>query len=207
MWAVAHASMTSPTIHYTYSVRPIVNRRLNVTPRDVMTHSSLVKCSVVCGWTSWCLSVNVAADGSTCQLLSEEVSDVTSLETAVGWSHLREFSKTKQLVIATMRVKICPSHKLISYLSYFGWHFRMNGWTSPSWFDCIVSSLQVSMRLRHHRIRMTARAETWRTFARVTVILAARCVKTVSLTIIPNSATSATHTYVLPKNLGIAGSL
>ena len=91
MWIVVHASMTSQTIHYTYSVRPIANRCLNVTSRDVMTHSSLVKCSVVCGWTSWCLSVNVASDGSTCQLLSEEVSDVASLQSAEGWSYLREF--------------------------------------------------------------------------------------------------------------------
>ena len=74
----------------------------------------------------------------------------------------------------------------------------MSGWTSPFLFDYIVSSLQVSTRLRHHRIRMTARAVTWRTFARVNVILAARCVKTVSLTI-ANSAPSAIHTmYVLP---------
>ena len=75
---------------YVINVRPVGNRRLDVTPHDVMTHSSLVKCSTTCRLTSWCVSANLLPDRSTCQLLSEEVSDVTLLESVDGWSYLRK---------------------------------------------------------------------------------------------------------------------
>ena len=71
------------------------DRRLAVAPRDVIAHSSAIRCTVECLATSWCVSANLFAGDGTCQLLSEEVSDVTSLETAVGWRHLRELSKNK----------------------------------------------------------------------------------------------------------------
>ena len=85
-----HVALTSP-VQYVI-VNPIKDRRLDVTPRDVMTHVSLVKCSTTCRQTSWCVSANMAPDRSTCHLLSEEVSDVTSLELADGWSYIRKFN-------------------------------------------------------------------------------------------------------------------
>ena len=72
------------------NVRPAKNKRLDATPRDVMLHSSLVKCSTTCRLTSWCVSANLSPGRRTCQLLSEEVSDVTSLESVDGWSYLRK---------------------------------------------------------------------------------------------------------------------
>ena len=72
------------------NVRPVKNKRLDAIPRDVMTHSSLVKCSTTCRLTSWCVSANLSPDRHTCQLLSQEVSDVTSLESVDGWSYLRK---------------------------------------------------------------------------------------------------------------------
>ena len=72
------------------NVRPVKNKRLDASPRDVMSHSSLVKCSTTCRLTSWCVSANLSPDRRTCQLLSEEVSDVTSLESVDGWSYLRK---------------------------------------------------------------------------------------------------------------------
>ena len=68
----------------------IPNGLLNVSPRDVIPTSSTVECVAICRQTSWCASANMAPDRSTCHLLSEEVSDVTSLESAEGWSYLRE---------------------------------------------------------------------------------------------------------------------
>ena len=72
-------------------VTPVFNQRLDVTPRDVITQSSSVECESTCRQTSWCTSANMAPDRSTCQLLSEEVPDMTSLESAEGWTYLREY--------------------------------------------------------------------------------------------------------------------
>ena len=72
------------------NVKPVANKRLDVTPQDVVTRSSKVKCAATCRVTAWCVSANLAPDRSTCQLLSEEVSDETSLESADGWSYIRK---------------------------------------------------------------------------------------------------------------------
>ena len=72
-------------------VTPVFNKLLNMPPRDVITRISTVECVATCRQTSWCASSNMAPDGSTCQLLSDEVSDVTSLEPADGWSYLRKY--------------------------------------------------------------------------------------------------------------------
>ena len=90
--AVSSNSATSRPF-YVINVKPVGNRRLDVTPHDVMTHSSLVKCSMTCRLTSWCVSANLSPDHSTCELLSEEVSNLTSLQLAEGWSYLREYIK------------------------------------------------------------------------------------------------------------------
>ena len=82
------------SIHIIY-VNPAINRRLDVTPRDVITAGSTLKCSAMCRLTSWCASANLSPDRSTCQLLSEEVSDETSLESVDGWSYLRKFILNK----------------------------------------------------------------------------------------------------------------
>ena len=68
----------------------INNKRLDdVTAQNVTTHSA-TECSVRCLLTSWCVSVNLSPDRRTCQLLSEEVSDEASLQSADGWSHMRK---------------------------------------------------------------------------------------------------------------------
>ena len=67
----------------------VANRRLDVTPQDVITRISKIKCAATCRVTSWCVSANMSPDRSTCQLLSEEVSDETSLQSTVGWSYIR----------------------------------------------------------------------------------------------------------------------
>ena len=69
----------------------VLNKRLNMSPRDVIARTSTVECVAICRQTSWCTSADMAPDGNTCHLLSEEVSDVTSLESAHGWSYLREY--------------------------------------------------------------------------------------------------------------------
>ena len=82
--------MTSQQVNY-ISVMPVSNKRLDVTPRDnVETRGSVVRCTATCRLTSWCVSVNVAPDRGTCQLLSVEVADVTSLSSANGWLYLRK---------------------------------------------------------------------------------------------------------------------
>ena len=69
------------------------NKRLDVTPRDVITRSSAIHCEATCRHTSWCVAANLLPDGRTCQLLSEEVSaDDESLQSADGWTYLREYS-------------------------------------------------------------------------------------------------------------------
>ena len=67
-------------------------KRFDVAPRDVITHSSATRCAATCRDTTWCVSANLFTDDGTCQLLSEEASNVTSLETVGGWRYLREFA-------------------------------------------------------------------------------------------------------------------
>ena len=64
------------------------NKRLDVTAQNVTTYSA-VECYATCQQTSGCVSVNLSPDRRTCQLLSEEASDVMSLQSAEGWSYLR----------------------------------------------------------------------------------------------------------------------
>ena len=63
-------------------IKLVRHRLLQAIPRDVITSSSPVMCAVACHVTSWCVSANLAPDTSTCQLLSDEGTDVTSLELA-----------------------------------------------------------------------------------------------------------------------------
>ena len=65
------------------------DKRFDVAPRDVITRSSSTRCAATCRDTAWCVSVNLQTGDGTCQLLSEEVSNVTSLESADGWRYLR----------------------------------------------------------------------------------------------------------------------
>ena len=81
--------MTSQQVSY-ISVIPVSNKRLDVTPRDVETHGSVIKCTSTCRATSWCVSINIAPDRSTWELLSVEVADVTSLVTDNGWLYVRK---------------------------------------------------------------------------------------------------------------------
>ena len=67
----------------------INNKRLDVTAQKV-TARSAIECYVTCQQTSGCVSVNLSPDRRTCQLLSEKTSDVTSLQSANGWSHIRK---------------------------------------------------------------------------------------------------------------------
>ena len=74
-------------------LKPLMNKRLAVTPRDVITHSSLIDCAVTCRVTSWCFAANMLPDRRTCQLLSEEVSDDDeSLLEDEGWKYIREYA-------------------------------------------------------------------------------------------------------------------
>ena len=68
----------------------VQNKRFDVAPRDVMTHSCGTRCTLACLVTSWCVSVNLFTGDGTCQLLSEEASNETSLEPVAGWRYLRE---------------------------------------------------------------------------------------------------------------------
>ena len=68
----------------------INNKRLDVTAQNVTTRSA-IECYVTCQQTSGCVSVNLSPDRRTCQLLSEETSNVSSLQSADGWSHIRKF--------------------------------------------------------------------------------------------------------------------
>ena len=74
-------------------LKPRVNRRLDITPRDAITHSSAIDCAVTCRLTSWCVAANLLPDGSTCQLLTEEVpDDDESLDSDDGWKYIREYA-------------------------------------------------------------------------------------------------------------------
>ena len=87
--------VTSPS-RQTFLSR-INNRRLDVTAHNVTTHSATF-CYVTCQQTSGCVSVNLSPDRRTCQLLSEATSDVTSLQSADGWSHLRKCQAKKNKI-------------------------------------------------------------------------------------------------------------
>ena len=72
------------------STKVLKHKRLDVTPRDVITRSSAIHCEATCRLTSWCVAANLLPDRRTCQLLSEEVSDdAPSLYSADGWRYLR----------------------------------------------------------------------------------------------------------------------
>ena len=73
-------------------------RRFDVEPRDVITHISKIDCAATCRDTSWCVSVNLQTGDGTCQLLSEEASNETSLATVDGWRYLREFGRKCSLL-------------------------------------------------------------------------------------------------------------
>ena len=83
-------SVVTSQIKETY-MKVLKHKRLDVTPREVVTRSSAIRCEATCRSTSWCASANLSPDKSTCHLLSEEVSDVTPLQSAEGWRYLREF--------------------------------------------------------------------------------------------------------------------
>ena len=67
----------------------INNKRLDVTSRNVTTRSA-IECHVTCQQTSGCVAVNLSPDRRTCQLLSEEIEQDSSLQSAEGWSHIRK---------------------------------------------------------------------------------------------------------------------
>ena len=71
----------------------LTDKRFDVAPRDVITRSSATRCAATCRDTSWCVSVNLFTGDGTCQLLSEEASNDTSLATVDGWRYLRKFAE------------------------------------------------------------------------------------------------------------------
>ena len=78
-------------IQATYS--KLTHKRLDVTPRDVITRSSAIHCEATCRQTSWCFAANLLPDRRTCQLLTEEVSDDDeSLDSVDGWKYIREYA-------------------------------------------------------------------------------------------------------------------
>ena len=72
-------------------ISKINNRRLDVATKNVTTRSA-TECYVTCQQTCGCVSVNLSPDKRTCQLLSAEKSDWTSLQSAEGWRYLRKYS-------------------------------------------------------------------------------------------------------------------
>ena len=122
-------SMTSQLFHI-INVTPVANRRLGVTPRDVMTQSSYVECAITCRLSSWCVSANVSPDRSTCQLLSQEVSDVMSLEPAPGWSYLRKYTYIKRRLISA------ESKLRSSSLRWTIYKFQCKNLTFELCFEC-----------------------------------------------------------------------
>ena len=89
-----HVSVVTPQRNQLL-MNAVRGKRFDVAPRDVIAHISGTRCTVACLAASWCVSANLFTDDGTCQLLSEEVSYVATLETAIGWIHLREFAKTQ----------------------------------------------------------------------------------------------------------------
>ena len=85
------AGANTSQIQGTYS-KPLLHKRLGVTPRDVLTRSSAIHCETTCRLTSWCVAANLLPDRETCQLLTEEVSDDDdSLDSADGWKYIRKY--------------------------------------------------------------------------------------------------------------------
>ena len=78
--------VSARTNHWT--VLQTQDMRLSVAPREVIALQSSIHCMVACQATSWCASANLSPEESTCQLLTEEVNDVTSLAFAEGWNYL-----------------------------------------------------------------------------------------------------------------------
>ena len=77
-----------------YYLKPLLHRRIAVTPHDVITRSSAINCETTCRQTSWCVSANLLPDRQTCQLLTEEVSDDDeSLLHEDGWKYIREYAR------------------------------------------------------------------------------------------------------------------
>ena len=86
------AGVNTVLIPGSYS-KPPTHKRLDVTPRDVLTRSSAINCETTCRLTSWCFAANLLPDRRTCQLLTEEVSDDDeSLDSADGWKYFRKFA-------------------------------------------------------------------------------------------------------------------
>ena len=75
-------------------------KRFDVAPRDVIAHISGTRCTVACLAASWCVSVNLFSDDGTCQLLSEEASNETSLETVNGWKYFCEFAVSNSFLVS-----------------------------------------------------------------------------------------------------------
>ena len=82
LFVSAVTSYTQQTV-----VKQIANKRLDVTAQNVKTHS-VIECQISCKQTSWCAAANLSPDRSTCQLLSEQASDLMPLESAEGWSYM-----------------------------------------------------------------------------------------------------------------------
>ena len=83
------AGVKTLQIQGSYSM-PLMARRLDVTPRDVITRSSAIHCAATCRLTSWCVSANLFTGDGKCELLTEEVlDDDDSLQSDEGWRYLR----------------------------------------------------------------------------------------------------------------------
>ena len=83
------AGVKTLQIQGSYSM-PLMARRLDVTPRDVITRSSAIHCVATCRLTSWCVSANLFTGDGKCELLTEEVlDDDDSLQSDEGWRYLR----------------------------------------------------------------------------------------------------------------------
>ena len=83
----------------------LANKRYDVAPRDVITRCTEVDCAAKCRDASWCVSANVFTGDGTCQLLSEDTSDETSLESADGWRYLRKCKKKRLIAITHHIIK------------------------------------------------------------------------------------------------------
>ena len=70
----------------------LANKRYDVAPRDVIARSSATQCAAACRDASWCVAVNLFTGGErVCQLLADEASNETLLETVDGWKYMREY--------------------------------------------------------------------------------------------------------------------
>ena len=89
LFAICICVSTASGIHY-INVATFFNRRLEIEPHHVKNDTSALDCTTTCRVSSWCVSANFAAAMRTCQLLSVEVSRVTSLQPADGWNYMRK---------------------------------------------------------------------------------------------------------------------